>query len=132
MKRKVSFIFILSGLLLASLTPIALNHLFKNGNPLKGYVVKRETIQHLKEEGYSVKDLQVIQPILTNWKLNGTSNTKMKVIFKDEPAVTYYYLKLKKEKEIVQLCAAEELKDNRKRDIPKNPKHLENNCFKKA
>ncbi|WP_242224888.1 DUF3139 domain-containing protein [Bacillus cereus group sp. BfR-BA-01380] len=103
-----------------------------NGSPISKYVMERETRLYLEKKGYKKDEILSIESIY-NMKRNTDriEGTIAKVVFKDEPTVTYIYVKHRKDNLILQHCEYYN-HDTRTWEVEFNSKrkHMERTCTK--
>lgn len=111
--------------------PLLFIFVLNNGNPYTKYIVEKHVPNHLEQQGYTEKDLR--EQIYVEPKEKGQDGFyqgQYKVVFKDEPNITYYYGVMKKDKEVQQFCEKEIVQNDETEYITTTTKHSESNCTK--
>lgn len=111
--------------------PLLFIFVLNNGDPYTKYIVEKHVPNHLEQQGYTEKEIRehgYVEP-----KESGNDDFyqgQYKVVFKDEPNITYYYGVAKKGKEVKQFCEKEILQNDVTEYITTTTKHSENTCAK--
>ena len=85
--------------------PIGFFYVLSNGNPYTNYIADKKVPKYLEEKGYTVNDIEESHYVEPKHTINKDFyHGHYMVIFKDEPAVTYYYGITKKGKQVKQFC----------------------------
>lgn len=111
--------------------PLLFIFVLNNGNPYTKYIVEKHVPNHLEQQGYTEKDLH--EQIYVEPKEKGQDGFyqgQYKVVFKDEPNITYYYGVEKEGKQVKQFCEKETVQNDATKYITTTTKHSEDNCTK--
>ena len=126
------FIWIAIGiiLILVIATPFVVIYLLNNGNPYTKYLANKNVPVYLEEQGY--KEIDIAESHYVEPKKfidKDFYHGHYRVVFKDEPDVTYYYGITKKGKQVKQFCEKDKLLPNGVTEIFEGEtKHSEERC----
>lgn len=105
MKHKKKILIICTILVILVLVPISFVYVLNNGNPLTHYIADKKVPLHLEENGYTTNDLKESTYIEPKHTINRKFfHGHYKVVFEDEPTVTYYYGVTKLGNAVQQFC----------------------------
>ncbi|WP_050615114.1 DUF3139 domain-containing protein [Bacillus testis] len=106
-------------------------YVLNNGNPYTNFLFNKHLPPYLEEKGYSDEDISH-QHIVAGMDRKDYYYDNYRVIFKDEPNVSYYYGIKKKGKSIAQFCEKEMKVNNIYTTIiTEKTKHSEEDCISK-
>ncbi|WP_042348542.1 DUF3139 domain-containing protein [Bacillus massiliigorillae] len=104
--RRLAVFFLIMFLLITLsifLFPVGVIYLLNNGNPYTNHLFNKDLPPYLEQQGYNDEDI-LKQNIVEGEGKKDYYYADYRVIFKDEPNVSYYYGIKKRGKSVTQFC----------------------------